>query len=93
MSRKLLKPGTLAICKPDCDGLIIWSSYACEVDDDIDKIYSDDVLVIIEVRKPTDKEIQDKYLTPEWQNGAYRVLTSNGTSGWTGEGWLIPITT
>lgn len=93
MSKKLLKPGTLAVCKQECDGLIIWSSYSCDYDDDIGKVFADDILMILESRKPTKKETSDKYLTPEWQNGAYKVLTPNGRSGWTGEGWLIPITT
>jgi hypothetical protein len=91
MSKRLLKPGTLAVCRSDCDGLIIWSSYNCDYEDDIGKIFSDDLLIIIEARKPTTKEIEDEYLTPEWMNGAYKVLLPNGKSGWTGEGWLIPI--
>lgn len=90
--KKLLRPGELAMCRPEADGLIIWSSYNCDYEDDIGKIYSHDILMILESRTPSDKEIKEQHLAPEWERGAYRVLTPDGQNGWTGEGWLIPVT-
>jgi len=89
---ELLRPGDMVVCREDIDKLILWSSYGCEPDDDGAGVDPKNVLLILEVRrssiddlKPTDT------FTPEWQIGAYYVLSSFGIKGWIGAGWVVPV--
>jgi len=88
----LLKPGDLVACRPDADGLIMWSSYRCDIDDTVGGVDVNDILLILKSRKPTKKELRQPIpLTEEWKVGAYQVLSSEGLVGWIGAGWAVPI--
>jgi hypothetical protein len=93
--KQLLSPGTMVVCRPDLDKLILWSSYECDLDDFNATIEVNDVLIILDVRvTPTEEKSKyDEIYTEEWKNGAYLVISSAGVQGWIGEGWVIPVTT
>ena len=88
-----LKPGSIAMCRPDIDELTIWRSYRCDVDDDIDTVSQNDIIIILKFRSTPKKELHDTVntLTDEWRPGAYKVLTPRGRSGWIGAGWIVPV--
>lgn len=91
MAKNLLSPGTLVTCRADAPGgLIMWSSYRSEIDNDVGKIEQDEVMLILKSRKSGKNEKHT--LTPEWQTGAYLILSSAGTKGWVGAGWVVPVT-
>ena len=92
--KRLLKPGTLVTCRAEADGLIMWSSYGCHIDHDIDHVNENDILMVLKSRKPTKIELNDikNPLTEEWIIGSYQVLSPKGIKGWVGAGWVLPIT-
>ena len=91
MGKNLLSPGTLVTCRGDAPGgLIMWSSYRSEIEDDIGKADQNEIMLILKSRKPAKKELCS--LTPEWKTGAYLILAAGGKKGWVGAGWVIPVT-
>ena len=95
MSKKLLAPGELVIRRPNAEvtKLIAWSSCMGSIDDDVGLIDSEELMVIVEVKKTSKAELSNPRspLTHEWRKGAYKVISSSGINGWIGAGWVIPV--
>lgn len=93
-SKELLSPGDIGVCRPDLDRMIVWSSHRSDFDADTGQVSSNDLLLIIETRKTTRRELRDRSnpLTFEWKKGSYHILASNGVRGWVGAGWVVPVT-
>ena len=85
----LLSPGQMVISKEKNERLFLWSSYRGEIDETCGLIEIDELLLVLESKESDDKQ---ESLTPEWENGAYYVMASNGLKGWIGSGWVEPIT-
>jgi len=85
----LLRPGQLAISNIDADQLILWSSLECSLDEPQGSAQPEELLLILEYREMTFDF--GKATSEEWSQGAYRVLSSSGQSGWIGAGWLQPL--
>lgn len=88
--KKLLPPGTMAVCSVDIDQLILWSSYNCDLDNINATVGVNEVLMVINSRTIPEEERTkyDEVYTDEWKNGAYLILASSGVSGWVGAGWI-----
>jgi len=91
IKNKLLPPGSLVVCRPDSDQLILWESYGCDVDDIKGMANVNDILIVLEAKE--NSSFKDERLTEEWLLGAYKIMTPEGIQGWTGAGWVVPITT
>ena len=87
MSTKLFAPGTIVACRPGIrGGLLIWSEYHGDLDSDVDQVYDNDLLLILDFKAPSVEERHS--LSKEWQKGAYLVLSPRGLKGWVGAGWV-----
>lgn len=85
MTKDLLSPGHIVVSKEKSENLFLWSSYRGEPDE-FYVVDPNEIMVIIESKRTLPSE---EKLTAEWESGAYLVMTSNGTKGWVGSGWVV----
>lgn len=88
MAIDLLTPGHIVMSKEKSEKLILWSTYRGESDDFFGVVDPNEIMIVLESKKTIPGEEQ---LTPEWENGAYLVMTSSGTKGWVGSGWVVSV--
>jgi len=86
VTEELLQPGHIVTPRDKSEKLVLWSTYMCDPDEFYEIVDLNGIMIILETKK-TEKE--KEVLTPEWKNGAYRVMTQDGVVGWVGSGWVI----
>lgn len=90
VNNSLLQPGALVKIRPGEDSLILWPSYRASLSTkESGRVTHNDVMIILKAKRS--KQLKNVILMDEWQKGAYMVLSSTGTSGWIGEGWVTLI--
>ena len=89
VKKKLLPLGELVVSKKN-NKLFLWpSSYADDLMEQCDIAESNEVMLILEVKCPTNEDIMNIFqFNSEWKDGAYLVMKSNGSKGWVGSGWV-----
>lgn len=93
-SKQLLPIGTMVRCRAEVGHqLILWASHAAKDVDDVSAYVNvDEVLVVLKSRRNL-KSARSKNptLSDEWKKGAYLLMSSSGSTGWIGEGWVVPV--
>jgi hypothetical protein len=86
----LLSRGEIVVCRSDVavTSLVVWSSERASFDDDVGTVSINEIMIIVDVKKPSKRALKDLTLTDEWKLGSYKILSSSGVSGWIGAGWV-----